>query len=176
VIVILFIVGGAKSMSDMKTHWRVVTKRFGLKSAVVALVVASLVAHASPASAQQTTKAKHPVRTRITWTLVGAAVGAGLGFALGFRAYEDAAFSERKITEATMMGAVIGGAAGFGIGWARSRPPKTASLWKGSSTPAPTAEAERFSKGLQVSDFPAFESTIELPRPPSGARQACEKR
>lgn len=159
-------------MSDMKTCWRVVTKRFGLKSAIVALVVASLVAHASPASAQQTTKAKHPVRTIITWTLTGAVVGAGLGFAMGFRAYEDAAFAERKIGNATKMGAAIGGAAGFGIGWARSRPPKAASPWKGPSilrkgpsTPALTAEAERFSKGLQLSDLRAFKSTMKLPAP-----------
>jgi peptidoglycan/LPS O-acetylase OafA/YrhL len=74
-----------------------------------AVLIAALLAIPTQASAQSrgSSKAK-----RVTWTLVGAVAGFGLGAWFGFSKYDDATYSERKITTAAVTGALIGGIAG----------------------------------------------------------------
>ena len=96
------------------------------------LAGAFLLAHAAPGFAQQSTRKPSKAGTIVKWTLIGAGIGAAAGFGLGFRAYDDATFAERKITQAAIAGAAIGAGGGWIIGKARANATSastTKSLW-----------------------------------------------
>jgi len=79
-----------------------------LSLAIVPEAVYAQSAHAAPAA---------PVRRastgkRIMWTVIGTAAGFGIGAVIGFRKFDDATYSDRKITTAAILGAVAGGIVG----------------------------------------------------------------
>lgn len=101
---------------------------------LVAAAVLGLVAEPVGAEEQQRSKASK-AGTVVKWTLIGAAAGTGIGFALGFRAFDDAAYAEKKIGQAGAVGGAVGGVVGFGIGRWRANsghasPSSAPSLWR----------------------------------------------
>ena len=90
---------------------------------IVAILVTLLIVDAGPMFAQQQDVAR-PRRTKVIWTVIGAAAGAGVGMWAGFQKFDQATFAERKITTATIAGGAIGGVVGWTIGFGRSRQPK----------------------------------------------------
>jgi hypothetical protein len=103
------------------------------KAFAPALLAAALVlTQAAPGFAQQSAQKPPKTGTIVKWTLIGAGIGAAAGFGLGFRAYDDATFAERKITQAAFAGAAIGAGGGWVIGKSRanaSASTTTMSLW-----------------------------------------------
>ena len=96
------------------------------------LTIAVALTQAAPGFAHQSVRKPSKTRTIVKWTLIGAGIGAAAGFGLGFRAYDDARFAERKITQAAIAGAAIGAGGGWVIGKSRaatSAAPATKSLW-----------------------------------------------
>jgi hypothetical protein len=90
---------------------------------IIVLFVTMLIADAAPAFAQQQ-RAENSRRTKVIWTVIGAAAGAGVGMWAGFQKFDQATFAERKITTATIAGGAIGGVVGWTIGFRRSRQTK----------------------------------------------------
>ena len=104
--------------------------------ASVVLAVAFVLTQPAPGLAQQSGQKPSKTGTIVKWTAIGAGIGAAAGFGLGFRAYDDATFAERKITQAAIAGAAIGAGGGWLIGKARANAAPastTKSLWTPSS-------------------------------------------
>ncbi len=96
------------------------------------VVVALSLAVAAPAAAQHRDRKSSKASTVVKWTLIGAGIGAAAGFSIGFRAFDDATYADRKITQAMFGGAAIGEVGGWAIGHSRAasaRAPVAASLW-----------------------------------------------
>jgi hypothetical protein len=85
----------------------------------VAILMIGLLLTVHPALAQS--RPRHPIRSRIVWTAVGAFVGTAIGAAATWDDDERAAVLQRRMRRAMIIGGGTGAALGFWFGSSRSR-------------------------------------------------------
>jgi hypothetical protein len=82
------------------------------------ILAAMLCAHTGMA---QTTQRRHPIRSKVVWTLVGAAVGTTIGAYAVWDDDERAAVMQDRMRRSMILGGSAGGALGLWFGHHRSR-------------------------------------------------------
>jgi hypothetical protein len=86
----------------------------------IAVVLTGLLLTAQPILAQP--RERHPIRSRIVWTAVGALAGTVIGAAATWDDDVRAAVLQKRMRRAMMIGGGTGAAVGFSFGSFRSRP------------------------------------------------------